>query len=502
VSIWSEITDFTQPLIVADLANNHSGDTELGKEMIAELADLQQKFNFRIVVKFQYRDLDTYIDENYRGNKDFKFISRFESTRLSWDQFLELTNFAKVNGLLTAATPFDEFSVGKIREHRHDILKIASASSNDWTLLEKSVELDIPMVVSLGGLNDFEIERVVSFLKHRSAKFALMHCVGLYPTKDEYLNLHRIGILKSKYNVITGYSTHENPKNHLAGPLAVAAGAQILERHYAKEKSGVSVNDYSSSKNDFEFWLQNISEAQRQLFDHSYESTLNEQKLTLRQLKRGVYALNDISKGVEINLSNTYAAIPVQSEQLTMNEFSIRTKFIAGEKITKGAPIKYSYIISQNLFKEVEKILSTTRLLVNKAGLVLGPDKDVEISHHYGIENFNNFGAILINIINREYAKKIVVMTKNQTHPEHFHKKKEESFIIIVGTLKVILSGEEKILGAGDVLLIPRNCKHSMVAISDCVFEEISSTNFTEDSFYSDSKIQQNNRKTVMSLWF
>ena len=499
---WSKITDFKSPLIVADLANNHSGDMKLATDMIIELAQIQIKFGFKIVVKFQYRDLDTYIENSYKGSKSFKFISRFESTRLSWDQFLELTNLAKAKGLLTAATPFDETSVKKVSEHKHDILKIASASSNDWNLLENSIEQRLPMIVSLGGLTDYEIEKVVTFLKHRKANFALMHCVALYPTQDRNLNLHRIGQLKNKFNVITGYSTHENPKNNLAGPLAIAAGAQILERHYAKEISGISINDYSSEKSEFEIWLGSLVQAQNQIFDSEFKESLTEQKTTLRQLQRGLYALKDIDKGEEVSLSNTYSAIPVQSGQFTSNEFSIHTQLVTKKKIARGEPIIYNDIFLHNKFSLIEKILSETRTLVNSAGLVLGPDKDVEISHHYGIESFDKFGAILIPIINREYAKKIVVMKENQTHPEHFHKKKEETFIIITGILKVELNEEQKVLNPGDVLLIPRNSKHLMTALTDCVFEEISSTNFSDDSFYSDSQNLNQDRKTAISLWF
>ena len=502
MSSWFEITDFKSPLIVADLANNHSGDMKLAHEMITELAQLQINFGFKIVVKFQYRDLDTYIENSYKGSKNFKFISRFESTRLSWDEFLELTNLAKSRGLLTAATPFDEASIKKVGEHKHDILKIASASSNDWNLLEKSIEQKLPMIVSLGGLNDYEIEKVVTFLKHRQADFALMHCVALYPTKDKNLNLHRIGQLKNKYSVVTGYSTHENPKNNLAGPLALAAGAKILERHYAKEIPGVSINDYSSERNEFEIWLGSLRQAQDQIFDSEFEDSLTQQKTTLRQLQRGLYALKDIDKGEEVSLANTYAAIPVQTGQFTSNEFSIRTQLLTNRKIVKGEPITFSDILLHNKFSVIERILSETRTLVNSAGLILGPDKDVEISHHYGVENFYRFGAILIPIINREYAKKIVVMRENQTHPEHFHKKKEETFIIITGILKVVLNDQQKVLNPGDVLLIPRESKHLMTALTDCVFEEISSTNFSDDSFYSDSQNINQSRKTLISLWF
>ena len=490
------------PLVIADLANNHSGDIELAKQMILELSALQKKHKLKIVVKFQYRNLDTYIHSNFKGNKDFKFISRFESTRLEWEDFKSLTMFSKENGLLTAATPFDEFSAIKVKEHEHDILKVASACSNDWNLLEQCIAQNMPIVVSVGGLDTYEVDKVVSFLKHRHADFALMHCVAIYPTEDQNLNLHRINALKTKYNLVTGYSTHENPTNYLAGSLALALGAQILERHFAKERQDIKVNGYSSTSKEFDNWLETLAISLNQIYDSNFEDSIKKQKTTLHELQRGLYASRDIEANEIIDLTNTYAAIPAKDDQITSNDLSIRTSIISSKKILKQNAIfkQDAKIIKMN--ESIEKILEKTRNLINLAGVTLGPDVDVEISHHFGLEKFSTYGAVLIPIINREYAKKLVIIVKGQSHPEHFHKLKEETFIILTGKLKVILDGKTYILSPGDSLLIPRLFKHSMFAVEDTVFEEISSQHVVGDSYYSNLTDLDSVRKTSISLWF
>jgi len=494
--------DTSEIFIIAELANNHFGDIDLAKQMIIELSEIKNKYKINIIVKFQYRNLETYIQANFKGNKDYKFIDRFESTELDWMSFLILTNFAKSYGLFTAATPFDEISVSKVKEHEHDILKVASASSTDWNLLEECVAQKMPMVVSLGGLNDFEIDRVVSFLKHRNAEFALMHCVALYPTPDEKLNLGRIREIKERYKVTTGFSTHEHPNNLISGPLALASGAQIFERHYAKEQNSLVINDYSSTRIEFENWLVAICNARQQLIDTKFHQNMILQKKTLEQLMRGQYASRDIKIGETIDNSNTYSAIPVQEDQLTANELSLRTTITAKTEIRFNEGVKHSNCIISNKTENLEKILSKTREIISKANLTLGYDIDVEISHHYGLSEFADYGAVLIPLINREYAKKLIVMLKDQQHPEHFHKLKEETFVILIGSLKVILDGTEKILKPGDVFLIPRMSKHLMVAIEDTVFEEISSTNFSDDSYYTDFSRLSTERKTPISIWF
>jgi len=498
---WSLSSRYKLPIIVADMANNHSGSKELALKIISELVDLKAKYGLPIVVKFQYRNLETFIDSKYKGNHDYKFISRFESTKLEWNDFEYLVNIAKESGLLTAATPFDEFSALKVKQHNHDILKIASASATDWNLLELCTNQRMPMLVSVGGLNDTEIEKVVTFLKHRDADFAIMHCVALYPTPDSNLNLGRIRDIKAKFRVTTGYSTHENPSNVIAGSLAIAAGAEILERHYGIKHNQINLNQYSSGYDEFEKWLVHINLTLVMDRDVNFEKSLQEQLIELTQLKRGLYASKAIGVGDLIDKSNTYGAIPVFKGQLLTNDLTLRYKIENKNKIEIGSPIYKSDVNIKDSHPNIEKILSKTRMLLGDISVTLGTDVDVEISHHYGIEKFDEYGAILIPVINREYAKKIVVMNNGQIHPEHFHEKKEETFIMLLGKLEVNLDKTKHILLPGDTIVINRGRKHSMHALSDTVFEEISSTNFENDSFYTNQYKLSKNRKTKISLW-
>ena len=54
-----------------------------------------------------------------------------------------------------------------------------------------------------------------------------MHCVGLYPTKDEQLNIGQVAFYRQRYpNVNVGFSTHEDPNSLRTGGLAFALGAK------------------------------------------------------------------------------------------------------------------------------------------------------------------------------------------------------------------------------------------------------------------------------------
>ena len=76
-------------------------------------------------------------------------------------------------------------------------------------------------------------------------------------------------------------------------------------------------------------------------------------------------------------------------------------------------------------------------------------------------------------------------MLPNQKHPLHKHKLKEETFQILQGKLISELNGKEKILYPGDTQLVKPGVWHRFKAGSEgCIFEEVSSTHFNNDSFY------------------
>ena len=129
----------------------------------------------------------------------------------------------------------------------------------------------------------------------------------------------------------------------------------------------------------------------------------------------------------------------------------------------------------------------------------------MEISHHEGLENFNKVGCYLFNLINKEYAKKIIVMLPNQMHPVHHHRIKNETFHILSGNLTLTLDGKIKKLKQGDVIDIKKNFPHKFKSgPKGCIFDEISTTSIKSDSHYQNLKIKKLKRferKTIVRSW-
>jgi mannose-6-phosphate isomerase-like protein (cupin superfamily) len=131
------------------------------------------------------------------------------------------------------------------------------------------------------------------------------------------------------------------------------------------------------------------------------------------------------------------------------------------------------------------------------------PDKlEMELSHHYGIDKFAEFGATIINCINREYCKKLIILLPGQKHPVHYHKRKEETFHIVYGDVAVDLAGTSNGFKNGDMIIVEREKKHSFSSEKGAVIEEISTTHYKNDSYYEDPDILNNKRrKTEMTFW-
>jgi hypothetical protein len=496
--------DPKKPLLILDLANNHNGSVEHGKQIIAEVARLKNPGKYPIAVKFQYRDLPNFIHPDFRARRDLKYVDRFLSTKLAWDEFRELKEFATELGLLTACTPFDEYSVKKIQEHNFDILKIASASITDWGLLEAVSRWDGPIVASTAGVSQFEIDRVVAFLSNRNKDFALMHCVAAYPTSDSDLQLNRISRLRERYlNLPIGYSTHENPDNLIAAPLALAMGAVILERHVGIEGGGGSLNKYSTEVGDLNSWIQSLIVANQMLGAKDSWSVVNEsEQEALRGLRRYAFAKKEIPEGSRIDSTHVYFGIPGDPNQIQANDLGKYENFVATSTINANSPILKSKVLHLSTEGKIFAIRDSILSLIKESGISIPRNAVLEISHHYGLEKFDEFGVCMITVINRDYCKKLLLLLPGQTHPPMFHKKKDETFFLVYGDAKLLLNHSEATFNLGDTAVIPPTIIHEMSTVNGAIIEEVSSTHILDDSFYLDDAISQNSsRKTFVQYW-
>ncbi len=494
-------------LFIFEMANSHQGLVEHGIDIIRAMGRIARKHNIRAAVKLQYRELDSFIHPDFKGRTDIKHIPRFESTRLSAEQFNQLVDAIREEGLMPMSTPFDEASVDLCMDQGLDIIKIASCSSMDWPLLAKAAATHKPLIVSTGGKSLSDIDKIYNFLTHKGVEFAFMHCVAEYPAPEERLQLDFIDKMHKRYpGIVIGWSGHEDPEDNVPAMLSVAQGARIFERHVGLPTDTIKLNAYSMNPEQADAWVEAVLRAQnmcacKKNSVHGETKYISQAEVdSLTSLMRGVFAKRDIAEGEVLTAEDVFFAMPCADRQLTSGEFQI------------GMPASKAYKSGEAIYEKrkvtdisvMRSVVHDAKGMLYEAGIALGSDFEVELSHHYGMQHFRQFGAIIISIVNREYCKKLIIVLPGQTNPSHMHKVKEETFQLLYGDLTVTLDGENIKMKPGDIQTVLRGSEHAFTSEHGAIFEEVSTTHVRNDSYYADPKIaglDPLERKSILRDW-
>jgi N-acetylneuraminate synthase len=349
-----------------------------------------------------------------------------------------------------------------------------------------------------------KIDRLVSFLESKNMHFALMHCVAIYPTPNDKLQLNQVAVLKERFpHVPIGFSTHEEPDNYIAIQVAYAKGARLFERHVGLKTEKYALNKYSSRPEQIATWIEAYQHAVAACGGEHRSPASPEEIDSLRSLMRGVFAQGDIKQGDDLGRDKIYFAMPLHDRQLESGQWFQGIK--ADRDYVAHEPIDWAVAKSPLPPEEIiYRIMLQVKGMLNQARIQIGKDSSIELSHHYGLERFREFGAVIINCINRQYCKKLVILLPRQKHPYHFHKNKEETFQLLYGDMEVELDGKRIKPQRGDTILVRPGEWHKFHTLDGAIFEEVSTTHFSDDSFYEDERIARlprEARKTFLLNW-
>ncbi len=285
-------------LIIAEIGNNHEGDFELAKDMIDAAAEAGAD-----AVKFQ-----TFETENYVSKLDAQRFAKLKSFELSFNQFEELSIYAKKQKLLFLSTPFDLASADAL-SHFVDGIKIASGDNNFYPLIEKISRYELPTILSLGLLGIKDVKKTVNFLtKDWSADeinhhLAVLHCVCSYPVPKNEANLLAIQHLQTELDCTVGYSDHVIGKE--AAVLSVALGARIVEKHFTLDHNFSDFRDHQLSADVTEMTelVQRIRAAEVMLGQNCKKTEKCEDALT-SVIRRSIIVNKNLKKGDVIKMTN------------------------------------------------------------------------------------------------------------------------------------------------------------------------------------------------------
>jgi sialic acid synthase SpsE len=349
--------DIFEDLFVLELANNHWGKLERGLKIISEFAKVVRFNNVRAAIKFQFRDVDTFIHKDFRTRTDIRYIKKTLDTHLPNEALATLVAAVRRASLMSMATPFDQKSVDLCVELGLPLIKLASSDVNDWPLIERIARTHKPVICSTGGTSQKDLDDLVMFFDHRNIPLAINHCVSLYPSEDSALELNQIDFLKHRYpNHTIGFSTHEHTSWEASMHIAYAKGARTFERHIDIDDGTVPVAPYCSLPAQIDTWFKAFHKA-KEMCGASGESKRQPREAEIQYLDGlvcGVYARRDLPARHTFEYENidqdVYLAIPLQKGQISCREL------MSGEVLTRAlaadAPVMIDDIESAYAYNE------------------------------------------------------------------------------------------------------------------------------------------------------
>lgn len=238
VKIGNKFIGEKQPaFFIAEIGANHNGDYFLAKKSIEEAFKAGAD-----AVKLQKRFMDDVFTKEMQDQpqlKDQIFGKTYGEYRrnleLNEDEFRSLKNYCDELGIIFFATPFDKKSADFLENIGVELYKVASFDATNTALLEHVAKKGKPVILSLGMTTAEETDLAVQTILKFNNQLVILHCISVYPTPDEKLNLTTINYLKERYAPLpVGYSGHE--KDYLPTLGAISLGAKCVERHFTIDK--------------------------------------------------------------------------------------------------------------------------------------------------------------------------------------------------------------------------------------------------------------------------
>lgn len=233
--------------IIAEIGVNHNGSIDLAKELVASA-----KACGADAVKFQTFKADRLVTSGtpkvaYQKRTTDETESHHEMIRrleLSEKDHEDIFHYCKQCDIEFISTPYDVESVEFLQSLGVTKFKVASADIVDLPLLQAIAKTGVSTILSAGMATLGEIEDAVFALRPHAKELCLLHCVSNYPCSDSSLNLDVIPTLRHAFGIPVGFSDHSIGSQ--AATLAVALGAETIEKHFTVDR-GLLGPDHAAS---------------------------------------------------------------------------------------------------------------------------------------------------------------------------------------------------------------------------------------------------------------
>ena len=299
---YENLKGCVKPYIIAELGSNHNGDMELAKNMIAKAKEcgadcikLQSWTKDVLFSRKVYED-NYFLKDDYRNRTDYTLEEIVEKFSIDQEDHYCLWKYCKEIGIDFNSTPFNEEETDLLVDELDvPFIKIASMDLNNLPFLRYEAKKGKPVVLSTGlcGLSDIN-DAVLCLEENGCHQIILLHCVSIYPPKDDQVNLNNMDMLRDNFGYPVGYSDHTF--GTVAPILSVAKGACVIEKHFTLDKEMFGWDHkISADPRELKEIVNQVSIAYKML--GSYRRIVNESQERKDAFQRSIIAAKEIKKG-------------------------------------------------------------------------------------------------------------------------------------------------------------------------------------------------------------
>lgn len=301
----TEVTDYGRPYFVAEVNSSHNGNVETARKMIDAAATIGCD-----CVKFQSWSATSLYSATYYADNPIakRFVDRFS---LSPDVLAEMAEYAKEKGLAFSSTPYSEEEVDFLVDTcKVPFLKVASMELDNLGFLSYIGAKKVPLVLSTGMGSMEEIRRAVRTLEEAGAEqMVLLHCVSIYPTQVETINLRNIDGLRKEFPAYpVGFSDHT--EGDAASVAAVALGAALIEKHLTLDHTKVGMdNGMATEPEEFSALVGKCRMVQKGLGSEN-RMVYSEEMEQRKKMRRSIVFTHDLPAGYVLTRDDLCAKRP------------------------------------------------------------------------------------------------------------------------------------------------------------------------------------------------
>jgi N-acetylneuraminate synthase/sialic acid synthase len=300
-----EISDESDPFVIAELGHNHQGSLETCLQMIraaaysgASAVKLQKRNNREL---FTQEAFDApYNSENAYGPT---YGTHREALEFGESEYKACIEEANRNNILFFATAFDFSSADFLASLDVPGFKMASGDLKSLPLLKYVARFGKPMIISTGGANLEDVDAAILTIKNEGAPVAVLQCTAAYPPRYEELNLNVIKTFRDRYpDVVVGYSGHDSG---IAMSLAAyVLGARVIEKHFTLNRAMKGTDHaFSLEPDGMRKLVRDLGRAKIALGD-GIKATYPSEKEPLKKMGKKIVAARDIPLGATITESD------------------------------------------------------------------------------------------------------------------------------------------------------------------------------------------------------